>query len=119
MKLRIHGGSIRLRLKQSEVKDLAEGREVVEFCPTLPVALTYALRPDPSISALAAHSEGGRLTVLVPTPWLLNWETDDRVGLEGEAGGVQLLIEKDWKCSSPSFPQDNEDCFENPNECAG
>jgi hypothetical protein len=117
MKLRIHADSIRLRLKQSEVKALMEGREVVETCPTLPVAMTYALRPDPGVSTLISHADGTRLTLHVPAGWLAGWDTDERVGFESTDGGIHLLIEKDWKCTNPSTPKDNEDCFENPVTC--
>ena len=113
MKLRIQAGSIRLRLKQSEVKTLAEGGEVVERCPTLPVALEYALRPDADVSDLAAEFDGGRLTVRIPAQWLIGWEGDERVGF-ASAG---VLIEKDFKCAQPSAPADNEDGYENPVTC--
>lgn len=117
MKLRIHADSIRLRLKQSEVKALVEGREVVESCPTLPFALTYGLRPVSGIDALSAECDGARLTLNVPSQWLAGWDTDARVGFEGQSGPLQLLIEKDWKCANPASPKDNEDCYDNPVEC--
>lgn len=117
MKLRIHADSIRLRLKQSEVKTLVAGGEVVETCPTAPVPLTYALRPDPAVETLVSRSDGTRLTLHVPAAWLANWDTDERVGFSSTDGAIQLLIEKDWKCTSPVTPAENEDCFENPNAC--
>ena len=113
MKLRIQAGGIRLRLKQSEVRALVEGGEVVEMCPTLPVALQYALRPDTGVTDLAAEFDGGRLTVRIPAQWLIGWEGDERVGF-ASAG---VLIEKDFKCAQPSAPADNEDCYENPVAC--
>ena len=117
MKLRIHADSIRLRLKQSEVKALVEGREVVETCPTAPVALTYALRPDATVEALTARSDGARLTLHIPAGWLANWDTDARVGFESADGAILLQIEKDWKCTNPASAKDNEDCYENPVAC--
>lgn len=114
MKLRIFTGSIRLRLKQAEVKALAEGREVTESCLTLPVPLTYTLRPDATAAALTAQHDGSRLLLTVPAAWLDGWETDSRVGFESVYDGLQLLIEKDWKCAHPATPADNEDCFDNP-----
>lgn len=119
MKLRIHADSIRLRLKQSEVKTLAEGGEVVETCPTLPVAMQYALRPDAAAPGLRASADGARLTVLIPSPWLAGWDSDDRVGFEDTTGPIHLLIEKDFKCANPSSPKDNDDCYENPVACEG
>ncbi|MBM3757948.1 MAG: hypothetical protein FJW38_28695 [Acidobacteria bacterium] len=113
MKLRIQSGSIRLRLKQAEVRALSEGGEVREGCPTLPTPLTYALRPSAGES-LAASNEDGRLTVHIPSAWLTGWEADSRVGFESNEGGLHLLVEKDWKCTNPADPKDNEDCFENP-----
>lgn len=117
MKLRIHADSIRLRLKQSEVKSLVEGGEVLERCPTMPVAITYALRSVAAAEAISAECDGTRLTLNVPSGWLAGWDTDARVGFEGQAGPIRLLIEKDWKCANPADPKDNEDCYENPVEC--
>ena len=118
MKLRIHADSIRLRLKQSEVKALVEGGEVLETCPTLPVALVYALQPDPQGAEMTAEADGARLTVRIPAAWLEGWDGDERVGFEGDAGGIHLLVEKDFKCAMPATPKDNEDCYENPVACA-
>ena len=113
MKLRIQACSILLRLKQSEVLALVEGGEVVETCPTLPVALRYALRPDAGVTDLSAEFDGGRLTVRIPAQWLIGWDGDERVGFESNG----LLIEKDFKCALPAGPADNEDCYENPVAC--
>ncbi len=117
MKLRIHADSIRLRLKQAEVKQLVEGGEVVETCPTLPTPISYALRPDSTVESLFVHSDGTRLTIHVPAAWLPGWDTDARVGFESAEGPIHLLIEKDWKCANPSFPKDNEDTFDGPTPC--
>lgn len=117
MKLRIHGGSIRLRLKQSEVKALVEGREVSEVCPTLPSPLIYSLRPDSSATALSVSAQGGHMAIAVPASWLPSWDTDQRVGFDGTDRGIELLIEKDFKCALPATPKDNEDCYENPVAC--
>jgi hypothetical protein len=118
MKLRIHADSIRLRLKQSEVATLVAGGEVVETCPTLPVAMSYALRPDAGVSTLTVDADGARLRVRIPAGWLANWDTDERVGFEEAGGPIHLLIEKDFKCANPSTPKDNEDCYENPVDCS-
>jgi hypothetical protein len=117
MKLRIHAGSVRLRLKQSEVKALAEGREVTEVCPTLPVGLRYTLRPDAAAAEMTCTSDGAGLTVLVPAGWVAGWDVEERVGFHSESGGVAVLIEKDYKCAHPATEIDNEDCYENPVAC--
>ena len=117
MKLRIHADSIRLRLKQSEVKALVEGGEVVETCPTSPVGLRYSLCADPAVTSLVAQCDGGWLNVQVPAGWLAGWDTDERVGFASTEGGIHLLIEKDFKCSLPASSRDNEDCYENPVAC--
>lgn len=116
MKLRIQSGSIRLRLKQAEVKTLVQGGEVREECPTAPMALVYALRPSEAAAMTATFTEG-LLTVHLPAVWLTHWDTDDRVGFDETDGGLRLLVEKDWKCVNPAAPSDNEDCFENPVGC--
>ena len=117
MKLRIHADSIRLRLKQSEVRTLEQGGEVSETCPTAPFALTYALRPDPDAAGLTAECDGARLTLRIPAAWLPGWEQDTRVGFASSGGPIELLVEKDWKCSNPASAKDNEDCFDNPVPC--
>jgi hypothetical protein len=78
--------------------------------------LVYALRPDTTATALRVHSDGTRLTVHLPAAWLLGWDTDERIGFESSEG-LHLLIEKDFKCSLPASPKDNEDCYENPVNC--
>lgn len=118
MKLRIHADSIRLRLKQSEVAALCAGREVVERCPTQPVAVEYALRPDSQVDGLEVENDGKRLTVLIPMDWLGGWDSDERVGFENSGKPIQLLVEKDFKCANPSFPGDNEDTFDGPTPCS-
>ena len=117
MKLRIHAGSVRLRLTQSEVKALAEGREVTEVCPTLPVALRYTLRPDAVAAEMTCACDGSGVTVLVPAGWVAGWDADERVGFRAESGRVALLIEKDYKCAHPASEKDNEDCYENTVAC--
>lgn len=112
----MQAGSIRLRLKQAEVRILAEGNSVVETVETAPVPLTYVLRPDPEIDSLTARFGGATLTISVPARWLTGWDTDGRVGFDGTDGNLGLLIEKDWKCINPAQPEDNEDCFENPSQ---
>jgi hypothetical protein len=114
MKLRIHGGSVRLRLKQSEVKAVSEGREVSEECPGV---LRYGLRPEAGLAGFRCEREEGGLTVLVPAEWVAGWDVDERVGFGGEAGAVAVLIEKDYKCAHPATEGDNEDCYENPVAC--
>ena len=43
------------------------------------------------------------------------WDsTRQATTLLSNEGGLQILVEKDWKCTNPTDPKDNEDCFENP-----
>ncbi|MBM3787485.1 MAG: hypothetical protein FJW30_24270 [Acidobacteria bacterium] len=110
MKLRVTSDSVRLRLKQSEVRTLVQGREVAESCAGL---LSYSLVPFDG-AQLRATGSNGHITIQVPAGWLPDWDTDTRVGFETSENGFRILIEKDWKCTAPSNPKDNDDCYENP-----
>ncbi len=113
MKLRIKGNSIRLRLTQSEIASLRQGssiEEIVRFSPTS--RLAYVL--ERGGTELAASFEGGRIAVRVPDALARELCDTDRVGVEGAAGDVHVLIEKDWQCLAPR-DEDESDHFPHPN----
>ncbi len=117
MKLRIKGDSVRLRLTQPEVRQLAEAGAVEDAMHVAPgAALPYGLRAA-DVRQLRADWTGGTLTVLVPQDWIGDWAQGDGVGFDGEqeAGDgrtLSILIEKDFECLHQR--PDEPDAFPNP-----
>lgn len=100
MKLRIQGNSLRLRLTQ---KDVAQVRNCglveshIEFAPGH--SLSYLLEGSPIVRTMSATFDGRVIRVTIPIHELTDWVESDQIGLETQSQtGVQLLIEKDFKC---------------------
>jgi hypothetical protein len=113
MKLRIHGGSLRLRLSQSEVVRLGEtGRveESIEFAPGS--GLLYALETGAS-PAVTATYENANIRVVLPKLVAKEWIESDQTGIEASTGTLKVLIEKDFQCLHRE-PEAGEDSFPNP-----
>ncbi|SDM18886.1 hypothetical protein SAMN05421823_11154 [Catalinimonas alkaloidigena] len=118
MKLRIKGNSIRLRLTQSEVDQVANGatvRETVQFGPT---RLTYALVPG-TVAEPTAAFEDHELRVELPQADATTWAYSDEVGIQhrqdnGTDEALFLLIEKDFQCLHKRPLEDETDHFPNP-----
>lgn len=124
MKLRIKGDSIRLRLTQAEVRQLAKTGTVES---TMHIAhgasLTYGIRAS-DLRQLAVEGDASEVVVLVPRDWIGPWADGDQVGFEGtqdagegrelEVGARQLaiLVEKDFACLHKR--PDELDAFPNP-----
>jgi Family of unknown function (DUF7009) len=112
MKLRFHSDSLRLRLSQSEVARLSEeGRieDTVHFAPGQ--ILSYILESGPEPSILATYS-ANRIRVVLPAAKARRWIESDEPGVEGSAGRLRVLIEKDFQCLHPSVEE--PDAFPNP-----
>ena len=115
MKLRIRGNSLRLRLTQTEVatlRDYGTVEEIVHFSPTS--RFVYAIERSGS-DTIAARFDDGRILVQVPESIALDWCNTDRVGFEGTAGEVKVLVEKDWQCLAPR-DEDESDAFPHPKQ---
>ena len=119
MKLRIYGNSIRLRLNQSEVRDLAAGQPVEERTELAPEPLVYRIESFDAGDAIGASLARGELRVVVPRAQARRWADGDDVAMTAEVpstrGGerVRLLIEKDFRClHGPA--QEQADCYPNP-----
>lgn len=122
MKLRIRGNSIRLRLGQSEVHQLAvEGaiHEVAYFGAQPTERLTYTLRASGEGSQVAATLEPGQITVSVACHLIHEWATTERVGIEmiqriAGSPDLRILIEKDFECIDAPLQESQEDAFPRP-----
>jgi hypothetical protein len=112
MKLRIHGNTLRLRLKQGEVLALAAGGAVEDRCELPGQALVYRLSPDAAAMGVAFNE--GALIVGLPAETVAAWAESEQVGIAGAVGPVEVLIEKDWRCLDAKDPRDNEDTFPHP-----
>ena len=123
MKLRLQANSVRLRLKQGEVKRLVEKGVVVESIRFFPgrEALAYRLELSESVAVPTARLKGSEVVVEIPGAAARRWAADaTQVGIEAmqPAGadtehGLTLLVEKDFACLDGSDEQ-NADTFPNP-----
>jgi hypothetical protein len=121
VKLRIRGNSIRLRLRQGEVRQLAdEGlvEERTEFGRGQ--MFLYAIRAD-DVPTLHASFDGTRITVRVPRDLARRWASSEQVGIEATPDAdepLQILIEKDFECIDAPADESQEDAFPNPRAAA-
>jgi len=120
MKLRIKGDSLRLRLTQGEVQQLAERGEVEERTRFgAGKDLVYRLKRDAGTTVLSAVSAGTEIEIRVPAALARQWCATDLVGLSGTqavAPGVELRIavEKDYACLTVREDEDESDNFPHP-----
>lgn len=108
MKLRIQGNSLRLRLTQKEVALAGGGGRVESFIEFAPgCTLFYLLESSLSASSMSAAFDGCAIRVTVPAHQIKEWAESGLVGIEGQSpAGVQLLVEKDFKCLHRSVEQE-------------
>jgi hypothetical protein len=102
-----------LRLKRSEVDQLAAGTSIVEETHFPDSVLTFRLDASESI-AISARFDNGCLAINVPKSKALDWADTDDVSLYAEqrlldTGCLSILIEKDFKCLEPGHHRDCED----------
>ncbi len=121
MKLRIKGDSLRLRLTQSEVRELEERGSVedrVRFGGE--AALVYRLRREPGAGAITARFAEGAVEVRLPEQAALGWCRSSEVTLAGSQPAavdaeLRIVIEKDFACLTAREGEDESDNFPNPN----
>ncbi|MGC9951997.1 MAG: hypothetical protein ABSF64_37105 [Bryobacteraceae bacterium] len=115
MKHRIQGNSIRLRLTQKEValvrnQGLVESH--IEFAPGR--SLAYLIEGPPNAETMSATFDGRAIRVTIPMYQMTAWAESDQVGIEAQSqAGVQLLVEKDFKCLHRSLEQE-PDAYPHP-----
>lgn len=122
MKVRIKGNSVRLRLLQSEVSRIAEGKKVEESTHfNFKQILTYTLTVSHNINEPKAEFKNGRLRIWLPIEDAKNWAMSNEVAIEsyqevGNGEKLHILIEKDFKCLSTDILDDQSDNFPHPQE---
>jgi hypothetical protein len=124
VKLRIRGDSLRLRLTQGEMRELAERGEVEDRI-AFPggAALGYRLRSDDNSNYISASYVDNLICILVPRALAERWWGTDLVTLSASqptaAGELRLVLEKDWACLAPREGEDESDNFPHPEADAG
>ena len=121
MKLRIRGDNLRLRLKRSEVGQIAAGTSITEITHFPDSVLTYRVDVLEN-QDFSANFDNGNLVISLPKSKVLNWASTDAVSLFAEqklsgTGSLSLMIEKDFKCLEPGHHRDckdDEDTFPHP-----
>lgn len=113
MKIRIKGNSLRYRLTRSEVEQFKHEGFLKEICQFPDDNhLTYVLQRSAE-DALKASFKNNIIILLVPEKLADEWTDTDKVGVAGEDGPLQLLIEKDFKCLE-NVAEDQSDNYPNP-----
>jgi hypothetical protein len=115
MKLRIQGNSLRLRLTQKEVtlvRNHGLVESVIEFAPGH--SLAYLVEGSPNVETISTTFDGHAIRVTIPIHELTDWAESNQVGIEARSNtGVELLIEKDFKCLHRSVDQE-PDAYPHP-----
>jgi hypothetical protein len=115
MKLRIQGNSLRLRVTQKEVAKVRDGGHVESFIEFAPGhSLAYVLEGSPNAANMSTTFDGRAIRVTIPIHQMTDWVESDRVGIESRLQtGVELLVEKDFKCLHRSVDQE-PDAYPHP-----
>lgn len=120
MKIRIRDNTLRLRLTQKEVRQLADEGQV---CCTTDfgngMLFTYQISKLDGISDLSASFENNVIAVSVPEEKAMHWANSEEISLLAEqnnksASPLRLLIEKDFACLVVRQGEDDSDAFPNP-----
>lgn len=119
MKLRIRGNSVRFRLSQSELKQLADDGYTEDTASFGPGARLVYRVDVASAGAVRAEFTGERLSVTVPRAELERWLRPDQVSIRSEQPihgerPLRILVEKDFACLAPRAGEDDSDLFPNP-----
>lgn len=118
MKLRIKGNTIRFRLSQTEVDELAEG--YVQDQTQFPVgkSLIYKIQSEDQFNVDFIEE-----TVLVSIPYetIKIWASTDQIEINtsvqlDNSSQLEISIEKDFKCLTERPKEDESDLFPNPLE---
>lgn len=122
MKLRLRENSIRLRLLQTEVRQLRETGNVSEtivFGANPAEKLTYSLRVSEDTNEISARITGNKIEISLPLNSAENWVDSNEVGLyadqkTNERATLKIIVEKDFVCAERPFDADNKDAFPHP-----
>ncbi|CAN5847934.1 hypothetical protein BH20ACI4_BH20ACI4_27390 [soil metagenome] len=122
MKLRLRENSIRLRLLQTEVRQLREGGNVSEqiiFGVNPTDTLTYSLRISGEAEKIYAQMIDNKIEIFLPVKIAEIWADTNEIGLYetqniGDLGELKITVEKDFVCVDRPMDEDNKDAFPHP-----
>jgi hypothetical protein len=116
MKVRIRENTLRLRLTQTEVAELARAGQVenrTQLGQNPAAALVCRLQLSTFRVVPGVEFEGNRITVSLPELEAKAWARDNEVGIYGEEPwGLKLSIEKDFQCLDQRPNEDDSDAFD-------
>lgn len=116
MKIRIEANTLRLRLKKSELEIFAEEESVSQLISFGEKSLVYRLKMT-NDEEITAKFVNNIISVLIPKEQAKNWIETNLVALENKMSEPQILVEKDFKCTTDACiesDKDQSDFFENP-----
>ncbi|MEO0339938.1 MAG: hypothetical protein AAF242_12070 [Bacteroidota bacterium] len=125
MKIRILNDSIRLRLSQTEVNTLVDQgivRASTRFGAVEAAVFSYQIKIEEKVDLLSANYAADLMTIFINKNIVQAWAADDtHISLKsampvGEGQTLSLLVEKDFKCLSPTRTEDESDLFPHPKE---
>ncbi len=122
MKLRLRENSIRLRLLQTEVRQLREIGNVSEriiFGINPAETLTYSLKISGEAEKIYAQIFNNQIEIFLPLEIAENWADSNEVGLYttqniDDLRNLQIIVEKDFVCVDRPLEEDNKDAFPHP-----
>lgn len=122
MKIRIKDNSVRLRLTQSEVRQLDKTgivRSFSSFGQLINETLAYSVSkvPVPHIDASYQEHE---ISIQIPEKAVQYWANSTQVSLRFDkkisaTETLNILVEKDFKCLTERPDENESDLFPNPN----
>ena len=118
MKLRIQGNTLRLRLKISEIDLLKSESKVIDGIEFGTNKLVYSLELKKQ-DTITTHLSNNEIRVVIPFEMANTWMDSEDVSIENNHVIPNILIEKDFKCTSKvciESEKDQSDFFHNPNE---
>jgi hypothetical protein len=100
---------------QKEVARVRGGGHVesyIEFAPGH--SLIYLLEGSPNAETMSATFDGHAIRVTIPMHEMTHWVESDQVGIEARSKtGLELLVEKDFRCLHRSVEQE-PDAYPHP-----
>lgn len=114
----MEGSSVRLRLRRSEVAQVAAGKPLAETVVFPDGAWCYALIPESGARELTARMAASGVEIILPGNQAATWATSEQVGFENWVelpGGskLHLLVEKDFVCLDRDL-ETQQDQYPNP-----
>jgi len=116
MKLRCTTNSIRIRIRKSELQQLATDKRIEEKIQFgKGVSLTFALSVSGLTKEVTAHFVNNKLLVKLPKEVASQWINSNQVGIEvnqplEDGDSLHVLIEKDFPCLDRE-EEDKSDTF--------